>query len=285
MQSLALGLLVIAAILHASWNIIVKRAKERQIFTWWALVIGNCCFLPILLVRPSLPNEIWPYVVASAIAEGVYYLALARAYTIGDFSLVYPMARGAAPAFLATWAFLFLGERPSAGGLIGLGLLIFGLVVVGSGILWNMRGKVAVSASGIGAALSVALCISLYSIIDGAAVKIADPTAYTIITMILTSIIMAPLVLPRYSRQQIVGELRSNWLSIAAVGVLTLLTYILVMFAYRIAPVSYAGAIREISVIFGALAGWIWLGESFGKVRTLGSLLIFAGIVVIALFG
>lgn len=285
MESLSLGLLVVAAVLHAGWNIIVKRAQERQIFTWWALVIGNCCFLPILLLRPSLPNEVWPFVIASAIAEGVYYLALARAYTIGDFSLVYPMARGAAPAFLATWAFLFLGERPSVGGLIGLGLLILGLIVVGSGVLWNMRGKVALSASGIGAALSVAFCISIYSIIDGAAVKIADPTAYTVITMILTSIIMAPLVLPRYSRQQIFGELRNNWLSISAVGVLTLLTYILVMFAYRLGPVSYAGAIREISVIFGALAGWIWLGESFGKVRTIGSLLIFAGIVVIAFFG
>lgn len=285
MESLSLGLLVVAAILHAGWNIIVKRAQERQIFTWWALVIGNCCFLPILLLRPSLPNEVWPFVIASAIAEGVYYLALARAYTIGDFSLVYPMARGAAPAFLATWAFLFLGERPSVGGLIGLGLLILGLIVVGSGVLWNMRGKVALSASGIGAALSVAFCISIYSIIDGAAVKIADPTAYTVITMILTSIIMAPLVLPRYSRQQIFGELRNNWLSISAVGVLTLLTYILVMFAYRLGPVSYAGAIREISVIFGAIAGWIWLGESFGKVRTIGSLLIFAGILVIAFFG
>lgn len=285
MESLSLGLLVVAAVLHAGWNIIVKRAQERQIFTWWALVIGNCCFLPILLLRPSLPNEVWPFVIASAIAEGVYYLALARAYTIGDFSLVYPMARGAAPAFLATWAFLFLGERPSVGGLIGLGLLILGLIVVGSGVLWNMRGKVALSASGIGAALSVAFCISIYSIIDGAAVKIADPTAYTVITMILTSIIMAPLVLPRYSRQQIFGELRNNWLSISAVGVLTLLTYILVMFAYRLGPVSYAGAIREISVIFGAIAGWIWLGESFGKVRTIGSLLIFAGILVIAFFG
>lgn len=285
MPPLALSLLVSAAILHAGWNLILKQANERQVFTWWALVIGTLCFLPFLLVRPALPTAVWPYVVASALVEGVYYFALTRAYRIGDFSLVYPLARGAAPAFLALWATLFLGERPSAGGLAGLALLVVGLVVVGGGVLWAQRHKVSVSANGVGAALSVACCISIYSAIDGAAVRIADPTAYTVVIIALTALVSAPLVLLRYPRHVIVGELRAHWPAITAVGVLTLITYILVMIAYALAPISYAGAIREMSVIFAALAGWLWLGERFGGTRTAGAILIFLGIVTIAAIG
>lgn len=285
MSLFALGLLVTAAVLHAGWNLIVKQAGERQVFTWWALVIGTVCFLPILFFRPTLPAAVWPYVVASALVEGAYYLALTRAYRIGDFSLVYPLARGAAPAFLALWATLFLGERPSAGGLFGLALLVFGLVVVGGGVLWAQRNNVSVSANGIGAALTVACFISIYSAIDGAAVRIADPTAYTVVIIALTALVTAPLILLRYPRHIVVGELRAHWLSITAVGVLTLTTYILVMIAYVLAPISYAGAIREMSVIFAALAGWWWLDERFGGMRTAGATLIFLGIVVIAVLG
>ena len=127
----ALILLIIAAALHTGWNLLVKRAGEKQIFTWWAMVVGTACFTPLLVFSAPLPAAVWPYVLASALVEMVYYLALLRAYTIGDFSQVYPLARGAAPAFLALWAALFLGERPSAGGLAGLALLLVGLLLVG----------------------------------------------------------------------------------------------------------------------------------------------------------
>ena len=127
----ALVLLVVAAALHTGWNLLVKRAGEKQIFTWWAMVVGTACFAPLLAFSAPLPAAIWPYVLTSALVETIYYLALLRAYTIGDFSLVYPLARGAAPAFLALWAALFLGERPHAGGIAGLALLLIGLLLVG----------------------------------------------------------------------------------------------------------------------------------------------------------
>src|SRR5215207_2205168 len=131
MSLTALILLVVAAALHTGWNLLVKRAGEKQIFTWWAMVVGTACFAPLLAFSAPLPAVIWPYVLASALVETIYYLALLRAYTIGDFSLVYPLARGAAPAFLALWAALFLGERPHAGGIAGLALLLVGLLLVG----------------------------------------------------------------------------------------------------------------------------------------------------------
>ena len=94
----ALGLLLIAACLHTAWNLLVKRASEKQIFTWWVLVVGMLCFSPLLIEVRSFPPTIWPYVLSSAGMEAVYYLVLLGAYQFGDFSLVYPIARGAAPA-------------------------------------------------------------------------------------------------------------------------------------------------------------------------------------------
>src|SRR3954453_6464016 len=109
----ALGLLLVAACLHTIWNLLVKRARERLVFTWWALLLGVLCFSPLLLQIGSFPLSIWPYVLGSALTEALYYFVLLKAYEYGDFSLVYPMARGAAPALLTLWAVLFLGEHPA----------------------------------------------------------------------------------------------------------------------------------------------------------------------------
>src|SRR5258706_14720863 len=127
----ALLLLIVAAMLHTGWNLLVKRAGEKQIFTWWAMVVGTACFAPLLAFSAPLPAALWPYVLASALVETIYYLALLRSYTIGDFSLIYPLARGAAPAFLGLWAALFLGDGPHAGGTAWLALLLIRLLLVG----------------------------------------------------------------------------------------------------------------------------------------------------------
>ena len=93
MPPLALGMVLIAAVLHAGWNLFVKRAREKQVFTLWGLMVGSVCFAPILLFSQPFPFMIWPYVICSAVVEGIYYIVLTRAYESGDFSLVYPMAR------------------------------------------------------------------------------------------------------------------------------------------------------------------------------------------------
>lgn len=296
MSLFALALLIAAAALHTGWNLLVKRAREKQIFTWWSLVVGSLCFAPLLLFSPALPAAVWPYAVASAAVEAVYYVALLRAYRLGDFSLVYPLARGAAPAFLALWAALFLGERPGAGGVAGLILLLGGLLLVGgaAGLLAPLRVLVGgraeprairVGGGAVAAALSVAFCISIYSAIDGAAVRIASPITYTVVVIALSAALISPAVLWRYGRPAVAAEWRANWPRIIAVGVLTQLTYLLVMQAYALGRVGYAGAIREVSVVFAALVGWRWLGEGFGALRTAGAALIFVGILVIALVG
>ena len=285
MPPIALVLLLVAAVLHAGSNLFVKRAREKQVFTWWGLVVGSICFAPLLLLGSSFPLRVWPYVIFSALVEGAYYIILTRAYEHGDFSLVYPMARGAAPAFLVVWAVVFLGERPRPAGFVGLALLVLGLVMVGGNTWWSLRKTTVLSGSGIGLALGVALCISIYSAIDGAAVRIVAPLPYTVLVISLSTVFITPVILVRYGGRAAAAEWRTNWFRIVIVGILMLLSYMLVLQTYAIAHVSYAGAIREISVVFAAFIGWRWLGEDFGLLRLLGASVIFVGILVIAIAG
>ncbi len=281
----ALGILILAAALHAGWNLLVKRAGEKQVFTWWAIIVGSFCFLPVVLFSPALPTRVYPYILASAIAEAAYFVALTLAYKYGDFSMVYPIARGAAPALLLVWTAIFLGEHPTPQELIGVAILLLGLMVVGGGGWWAQRQGVKLSKAAIFSALLVALCISIYSVIDGAAVKFVPAAPYTTVVLGVTGLLTAPAVLVRYGRQVMVAEWRANWVRICIVGVLSLVTFMLVLFVYSVAPVGLAGAVREISVVFAALLGWWWLNEGFGLLRTIGAALIFAGILTIALAG
>ena len=281
----ALGLLLAAAMMHTTWNLLLKRAKEKQVFIWCSLIAGVLIFSPLLLTSPLSLVSIWPFLLSSALVEAIYYIILIRAYENGDFSLVYPMARGAAPAFLLIWATIFLGERPRLFGLIGIALLVFGLIMVGGKSWWTLRKTTGFSKSALALALGVACCISIYTAIDGAAVHHVSPLPYTVLVIALTVLFISPAVVIRYGSFAIVSEWRENWIRITLVGLFTLLAYILALRAYSIAPVSYAGSVREISVVFAAFVGWRWLGESFGVMRLVGSLFIFAGILVIAFAG
>lgn len=278
----ALALLLIAAVLHTAWNLLIKRAQEKQIFTWWALLVGMLCFSPLLLQVRAFPSSIWPYVLSSAGIEAIYYLVLIRAYQYGDFSLVYPMARGAAPALLTLWAILFLGERPGLVGLLGISLLICGLIAVGGTTWWQQRKSSSLAGSALALALATACCVSVYSAIDGAAVRHVAPLPYTVLVVGLSGVLITPLIVVRYGGAAMLAEMRASWWSILLAGVLSLLTYMLVLKAYSFSSVSYGGAIREVSVVFAAFVGWRWLGEGFGRARLLGAALIFAGILVIA---
>lgn len=282
---LAIGLLLVAAVLHATWNLLVKRAKEKQVMTWLALLVGVLLFFPIVIFRPIDILSIWPLVLSSALLEALYFIALLAAYKYGDFSLVYPMARGTAPALLLLWAALFLGERPTLPGIVGISLLVMGLIVVGGNAWWSLRKTASLSTNGLAIALGVALCISIYTTIDGAAVRRVDPLPYTVIVIALATAFMTPVFLTRFSKATIVREWRENWPRIIIVGIFSMLAYILVLTAYTFMRVSYAGAIREVSVVFAALLGWRWLHEEFGIARLVGSALIFAGILVIAFAG
>ncbi len=286
---LAIAFLFLSAGLHTLWNVLLKQTEERHLVTWWAVLMGAGLFVPALFFTGLPDRTVWPLLLMSVLVEIVYYLLLANAYSHSEFSLVYPMARGAAPALIAVWAVLFLGERLTSGGILGLAVIIAGLLLVGfSGFLaWRRTSdsppddeneKPAAFWKGLLLALLVAVLISIYSTIDAAAVRRTGAFPYTILIFLL-----APL-LTRFH-----GILTGIWRRqpgrIVAIGLLTVLAYLMALVAYSIAPLGYSGAIREVSVVLGAFAGWRFLGERMGALRLIGAGIIFAGILVIAFLG
>lgn len=325
MSLTALALALGAGALHATWNLILKGASDRLLVAAWGLLAGAAIFSPALIAAWPVPASVWPFACASATVLLGYYACLARAYERGDFSLVYPVARGAAPALLTLWAALFLGERPSALGLAGIATILAGLAVVGGAPLWlaadaaQAKGggsrlrALRLHARGAGVAFLVALLVSVYTAVDAAGVRHWSPLPYLVLVFALSGSVLVPLLAlremragrgtgavepgrgvgaepssaagtepGREGRSRALHVLRTDWLRIVAVAAMTLGAYALVLEAFRIAPVSYAGAVRESGVVFGALAGWLVLGERFGKVRAAGATLVFAGIALLA---
>lgn len=284
MPFVAILLLLGSAILHTLWNLLLKQAGEKYIATWWAVLLGSGIFLPVLLVTGLPARGTWPLLAASVLIEAGYYVTLSTAYQDAEFSLVYPLARGTAPALIALWSISFLGEKLTHFGVAGLGLIVAGLLVVGGSQLLNGRMEKP-HLRGTGLALMLAVMISIYTTIDGAAVKRTPAFPYAVMVFFLAPVVMSPVIFQRYGWQVLRAELTTQKARIVSIGLLTVSSYLLALFAYSLAPVSYAGAVREISVVIGALAGWRFLGERLGGWRVAGALVIFGGILVIAYFG
>ncbi|MBI1794717.1 MAG: EamA family transporter [Chloroflexi bacterium] len=279
----AIGLLFVSAVLHTTWNLLLKQAGEKYVAIWWGMLIGSSLFLPVLFFTGLPAWEIWRLLLISVVFEIVYYIALSAAYNDADFSLVYPMARGSAPAMIAVWSVLFLREKLTTGGVIGLVIIILGLLVVGGSSFFHKHSRPRLR--GILFALLIAFSISIYSTIDGAAVKHTAPFPYAVLILFIAPALMTPFVIRRYGWAMLKDELVTHRLRLMVIGALSISAYLLALWAYSLAKVSYSGAVREVSVVMGAFAGWQFLGEKLGGMRVLGAAIIFSGILVIAIFG
>ena len=240
--------------------------------------------MPGLFFTGMPPHEIWSFAIGSAALEAAYMLTLSLAYKNSDFSLVYPMARGTAPAFLLLWSLLFLHEGLTVWGIIGLVLIISGLILSGTSSLisnWTNLPNL----QGIAAALATAFFISVYTFVDGIAVKRGPSLPYGLLMFTLIPVWSTPFVLRIYGWKQVVAEWKIQRGRFLATGFFGVLAYLIALYAYSFAPISYSGAIREVSVVLGALAGWYFLNEKLGSVRLVGAFIIFAGILTIALLG
>jgi drug/metabolite transporter (DMT)-like permease len=281
---LAFLLLFGSALLHTSWNLLLKRAPDKYIASWGTTAVGFFIALPFILFLGLPPRSVWGLLLASAAIETVYFSSLSYAYRDNDFSLIYPIARGTAPGLLFVWAEIFLGEQFTPGGVFGLALIVAGLIVIGFGGIAGSNSAMP-KWPGIVVALLTALCISIYTVIDGAAVQRADPIPYVLTLFMLIPLFITPLIIRRYGWSQLSAAFKTDWLKFSLMSALGTLAYALALLAYHIAPVGYAGAVREMSVVLAALAGWRLLGEGLGPARAIGATVVFFGILMIALFG
>ena len=284
MPILALALLLTSAALHALWNLLLKQSQEKYVAMGWQVIISGIISVFALFFTGLPPRSLWIYVLISMTLEAIYFGLLSFAYNDNDFSLIYPVARGAAPALVVLWTALFLHEIPSAGGFIGIAMVVCGLAIIGAtSLIQDHIGKP--NFRGIAIALSVALVISIYTLIDGFAVKHGPALSYGLSMFTLVPVLTTPLIVRHYGWNHMVEALRAQPFRLVLVGFLGMIAYLFALFAYSIAPVNYSEAIREVSVVMGAFAGWYFLGEKMGKIRILGAVVIFTGIVMIAIFG
>jgi drug/metabolite transporter (DMT)-like permease len=284
MPILALALLFASAAMHAVWNFLLKSAEEKYIAMGWQVLLSGIFALILIFFSGLPPQSMWLFAVISMLLEAIYFILLCVAYTDNDFSLVYPIARGAAPALLVLWSTLFLREELTVGGYIGLAMITGGITINGMTALMKNRGGKP-QLKGILTALTVALIISLYTLVDGTAVKNGPALPYGLSMFVMVPFVTTPYLARHYGWEAFPRVWKKNRNYLLLGGALGLVAYMLALFAYTFAPLSYSGAIREVSAVIGAFLGWQFLKERMGGIRVVGAAVVFAGVMVIAVFG
>ena len=283
-----LAIILGSAVIHVVAHVAIRRAQDRAAFVWWMLLWGGVLFVPVLFLIPlHIPPAAWGLMAVSAVFEALYFGLIAQAYRHGELSLVYPLARGTAPLFLLIWSAVLLAERPTAGGMLGVALIAGGLYFINLPRLsaWK-EPLLALGHLAPRLALLAGLSISMYTVIDRAGVRLVEPLLYTYLALLMTTLLLTPYTLRLVGWSGLKAELRSSRLNSVAAGFTTMTAYAVVLYAMRNGvPASYAGATREISVVFGAIAGVWLLKESGSAMRVLGSVAVAAGVAVIAFFG
>jgi drug/metabolite transporter (DMT)-like permease len=280
----ALALVVCAAILHAVWNALAKRADNQFVFLWCSVSLATALLLPLGLLRlpaEQAPASGLPFVAASVGIHALYFWALGRAYRHGDFSRVYPMARGLGVALVPLAAPPLFGERLSWLGSLGVGLVVLGIVAL-SALPAAMPASIArAGGAGTAWALVTGLTIAAYSLVDKAGVARLHPMPYIALMGTGLSVVLAPVVLA--DRPALGREWRRHWRTIIVASAMNLTSYLLVLFAFRLSKVGYVVAARELSILFSAFIGSLWLGEGRLAPRLAGASVVLAGVVCVAL--
>lgn len=284
MPILALILLFLSASLHALWNFLLKKSQEKYIAMGWQVIISGIISLVLIFFTGLPPKSMWLFAILSTILEAVYFILLSVAYTSHDFSLVYPIARGAAPALLVLWSAIFLREKLTPGGYLGLAMITAGIILIGATTLLQNRAEKP-HMKGILVALSVSLIISIYTLIDGTAVRAGPPLPYALTMFMFVPVVTTPCLTRYYGWNHFTQAWSRNRSYLLLGGLLGIVAYLLALFAYTFAPLSYSGAIREVSAVIGAFFGWKFLNEQLGGIRVVGAVIVFAGVLVIAVLG
>ncbi|HYI69453.1 MAG TPA: DMT family transporter [Skermanella sp.] len=273
-------LVLLSAFLHASWNAVVKSSSDK--FLDIVLVTGGSALLSAL-VLPFLPvpdPASWPYAAASVVIHVGYFALVGAAYRVGDMSFAYPLMRGTAPV-LVTFA-----SGPLIGEYLGLGAW-GGVLLISAGVLGMTFAKSRPGSGGRGNAASLALAnaavIALYTIVDGAGVRLSgSAAAYTMWVFLATALPIGAWAL-LLRRADLVAHCRSRWHFGLIGGACTLGAYVLALWAMTQAPVALVAALRETSILFGTALSAVVLKERFGWHRHAAALAVVSGAVILKL--
>lgn len=266
---------LVAAVLHAGWNAIIKAGAEK--FADTVLITFGAAFIAGLTlpwIPPPAPLS-WPYLGVSVLIHFAYFSCVALVYRSGDLSYAYPIMRGLAPMLTALVASFLVDEPLSIGEKIGILLLCSGILALTSENWWS--GKVGLAPTAIG--LTNAVVISMYTLVDGIGIRLAgNAGSYVSWLFFLNAFPFMALALFR-QRQLFTKQIKARWPTGLAGGLCTFGSYGLVLWAMTYAPIALVAALRETSVIFGTVIAAVLLKERLGPSRYIAAGLVTAGAV------
>ncbi|WP_431128260.1 EamA family transporter [Variovorax paradoxus] len=288
----AFALILLAGIIHASWNIAAKKANGDARFAFQSGVLMAVVWAPVGIalgwsVVPSWGYTEWGFIVLSGVLHVFYYVILLRGYRKSDLTVVYPLARGSGPLLSSLVAILFLGERISLTGVAGIAGVVLGVFLVAGGPgLWRkkhdpvQRERVK---KGIRYGVLTGAFIAAYTVADSYAVKFLAMSP--ILLDYFGNFVRVGLLLPAalHDRVTTARMWRAQWKYALLVAAISPVSYVLVLYAVQQAPISHVAPAREVSMLFAALIGGHLLREGDRLLRLLGAAFIAAGVVALAL--
>jgi drug/metabolite transporter (DMT)-like permease len=286
MTLFALALILVAAVFHATWNLLAKRAGEGgAVFVWLFSTASALVYAPLvigLLVtqRPHVGLVEIGFMAGSGVLHIGYFVLLQRGYAVGDLSVVYPLARGTGPLLASAVAMVFFGERPTT-------LAFTGIVLIAVGVFLLTGNPGITRGSGLGKGMVYGLAtgafIAAYTLWDKHAVSmiLIPPLLMSWAMAVVEAVLLAPLAMRGWGKTLSIWH--SHRLEVSGIAVLSPLSYILILTALVFTPVSYVAPAREISILIGAAMGARLLAEDNASQRLLASSAMVLGIVALTL--
>lgn len=270
-----------SAMAHAVMSLLTKRSGDTLVFRSVMFIFSGLFALPVIAVYGVPRLEVWPFILASAGFMWVFNLMMISAFERGDMNLVYPVMRGAAPALIGVVAWIALGEPLGVWAMLGLAISCAALLA----FAWPEKGGTP-KASALGFALVSATMTAGYTVVDAAGVRLADNiimyAAWIYVMSMLTVTVTAIL---RRGWTRYVTLARVEWRAAFWGSIGGIASYLLALWAYSNAPVAPMAALRETSIVFGAILAALILKEGFGRRRIVLALLLAGGLAILQLAG
>ena len=274
-------LLLVAATLHAVWNSIVKGAGDGVVMASWVYCGGGVLLAPALLILPPLPAEGWLLVSIHFCLHMIYKMLLINMYRLGDFSRVFPVARGIAPALVTLAAIPIAGELPPPVALAGVAVICFGLVMFAAERSAFQRAGFQAFALSAGAGI----VLSIYTIVDALGVRLEEG-ALTYVVMLFAVDGLGMAILGFWWRgKALLPAMAQVWKTGISSALMATTNFSIALWVISFTPVGPVSAVRETSIVIAAIIGVVFFKESFGARRIVAACIILAGIVLLNLAG
>ena len=267
-------LILVSALCHAVWSAIIKSSKNPLSLMGITSVLEVSIFLPLTFTVPFPTLEVWYFLIATVIIHVFYRLNVIYSYRYGDLSYIYPISRGSSCLFVAIISILFLSSDISVAGFVGILIVCIGLFLISysKNLSFNFRG--------FALAISTAILITAYTLVDGVGVRLSE-NGFSYIYWLFTLNGIPLLIIGLISKDGLRKRETYTFRSGIAAGVFATSSYAIVVWSMQFIEIAYVSSIREISIVFAAIIGMLFLFEKNAKSRIIPSILIVSGISVV----